>query len=72
MNNRSAYKSLYGEGPLAKDNYKVSPAYFKTLCGILKPNAASHIEKWLSINDQEEFTKRIITTLREVFTVIKF
>jgi hypothetical protein len=71
MNNRSAYGNTFGEGPLSKDDYKVSPAYFKTLCGMLRPEAAQYIEKWLKINDQEEFAKRIITTLRELFTVVK-
>jgi hypothetical protein len=51
MNNRSAYGSQFGVGPLSKDDYKVSPAYFKTLCSLLKSEAAGYIEKWLKIND---------------------
>lgn len=71
LNSRTSYSQQFGEGPKAKDEYKVTPAYFKTLCSILNPTPAGYLDAWLKINDQEEFTKRIVTTLREVFTVVK-
>lgn len=32
---------------------------------------ASYVQNFLRINDEEEFQRRIIRTLREIFTVLK-
>ena len=29
------------------------------------------LEKWLAINDQDEFTRRIFSTIRNIYTVIR-
>jgi hypothetical protein len=73
MNNKSAYGSIFGAGPKKADDYKVTPAAFKQMAGVFKEPQVGYLNTWLTtgINDQEEFTKRIVTTLREIFTVLK-
>ena len=39
--------------------------------GVLRPENIGYVQSFLKINDQEEFQKRIFTTIREMFTVIK-
>jgi hypothetical protein len=36
----------------------------------LKPNVIATIERWLGINDQEEFTQKIYCTLRDIYTFL--
>jgi len=38
---------------------------------ILKADIVAILSKWLTINDQDEFTGRIYFTVREMYTVIK-
>ena len=46
---------------------------FKTLeiSKYIQPSAAAYIEKWLSINDQDEFIKTIFFTIREIHSVVR-
>jgi len=37
----------------------------------VQPTVAQYIEKWISINNQDEFTKRIYFTIREINTMVK-
>ena len=71
---KSAYNTTFGDRPkeaasvFQKGNV---PAVYKQLSSILKPQIAGYVEKWLGINNQEEFSKRIMATLREMYTVIR-
>jgi len=38
---------------------------------ILKPEITQILEKWIAINDQDEFTRRIFISLREIYTSVK-
>lgn len=38
---------------------------------VLKPQVREILSRWLTINDQEKFTTRIFSTVREMFTVVK-
>lgn len=37
----------------------------------IQPEKAQYIEKWVKINDQDEYTKRIYFTIREINTIVK-
>lgn len=37
---------------------------------MFKQHVVQTIERWLAINDQEEFTRRVFVTTREIFTII--
>jgi hypothetical protein len=37
----------------------------------IQPMAAQYIEKWISLNNQDEFTKRIYFTIREIHTIVR-
>ena len=37
----------------------------------LRPEVIEILEKWIKINDQDEFTRRIFFTLRELYTIIR-
>lgn len=41
------------------------------IANILKPHVAQCVERWLSINDVEEFTRRIYFTVREMYTIVR-
>jgi hypothetical protein len=46
---------------------------FKTLeiSKYVQPAAAAYIEKWLGINDSDEFIKKIFFTLRDIHSVVR-
>lgn len=41
------------------------------ISSILKSHVTSYLDKWLSINDQEDYTGDIYFTIRALYTVIK-
>lgn len=50
---------------------KQKPLSELPISSTLKPEITSILEKWIGINDQDEFTRRIFFTLREMFTIVK-
>jgi hypothetical protein len=37
----------------------------------IQPNAATYIEKWITLNNQDEFTKRIYFTIRDMHSIVR-
>jgi len=74
MTNSTQYASFFGSKPPDAGDYEILK-YKKfsqlKISSILKPHVVSTIERWLGINDQEEFTRRVYTTVRDLFTAIK-
>ena len=74
MTNQTSYRLQFGEPPKAAEDYVILKSKrLKDLeiCQYMTPNALQYLDKWININDQDEFTKRIYFTLREIYTVIR-
>jgi hypothetical protein len=74
MNNRTSYNTQFGDRPKGSEDYLACKyKLFRTLdiSNYIQPQAAAFIEKWLTINDQEEFTKRIFFTIRDMHTIVR-
>ena len=41
------------------------------ISSILKPRVINCIERWLSLNDVSEFTRRIFVVIREIYTILR-
>jgi hypothetical protein len=50
---------------------KYKPLSELPISSTLKPEITNILEKWIGINDQDEFTRRIFFTLREIYTIVK-
>jgi hypothetical protein len=74
LTNVSQYATFFGSRPKMSHDYEILK-YKKfsqlRIASILKPHVIQTIERWLAINDQEEFTKRIYYTVRDVFTIVR-
>lgn len=74
LTNVSQYATFFGGKPKMSHDYEIL-RYKKfsqlRISSILKPHVVSTIERWLQVNDQDEFTKRIYYTVRDVFTIIR-
>lgn len=74
MYNKSSYNSQFGDRPKGAEDYVIMKyKKFRTLeiSQYIQPVAAQYIEKWLTINDQDEFIKRIFFTIRDLHTVVR-
>jgi hypothetical protein len=74
QNTKTAYCWQFGERPKAAEDFmivKQKPLSELPISSPLKPEITSILEKWIGINDQDEFTRRIFFTLREMFTIVK-
>ena len=74
MTNTTHYAQSYGQKPKALEDYEIlKHRKFSEMqiSSILKPHITQYIEKWLALNDQEEFTGRIYFTVRELYTVLR-
>ena len=74
MTNTTQYANQFGAKPAELKDHKVLDKKSFAKLGIsqvLKPNIVQMLSRWLTINDQEKFTERIFTTVREMYTVVK-
>ena len=74
MTNTTQYAKQFGAKPAELKDHKVLDKRTFSKLGIsqvLKPNITQMLSRWLTINDQEKFTERIFTTVREMYTVVK-
>ena len=74
MNYRSTYNGVYGDKPKTEDDFIcLKKKKFRDLAysQFFTKEATQYIEKWLEINDAEEFLKRIFIAIRDMHTVIK-
>ena len=74
MNHTTQYNSRFGERPKPNQDFNVlnqKPFVRQQIAQVLKPDIATMLSRWLTINDQDKFTGRIFYTVREMFTVVK-
>lgn len=74
MTNQTSYRTQFGEPPKAAEDYvilKQKKLRDLEISKYMKESTKNYIEQWLKINDQDEFTKRIYFTLREIYTVVR-
>jgi len=74
MNYKSTYNNIYGDKPKLEEDYIIlKQKKFKDIpySQFFTAEATQYIERWLEINDQEEFLKRIFIAIRDMHTVIK-
>jgi hypothetical protein len=74
MNNTTHYATSYGMSPQKQAdseilNYK--GFHQLSIVQILKPEVLRVLDHWLKINDVDEFKRRIYTTIRDMYTIIK-
>ena len=73
MTQKTSYRCQFGEPPKAAEDYMIMKRKnFRSLeiSTYLQETPARFIEKWIQINDQDEFTKRIYFTIREIHTIV--
>jgi hypothetical protein len=74
MNYKSTYNKIYGDKPAIEDDFiclkqkKFSQVVYSQY---FTRQAVQFIERWLEINDSEEFLKRVFIAIRDMYTVIK-
>ena len=74
MNYKSTYNNIYGDKPKLEEDYIIlKQKKFKDIAysQYFTPEASQYLEKWLEINDQQEFLKTIFIAIRDMHTVIK-
>lgn len=74
INTQTSYRNQFGEPPKAAEDYvviKQKPFRQLDISSYVMPLPAEFIEKWIKINNQDEFTKRIYFTIREIHTIVK-
>lgn len=71
VNSVSSYAQNYGQyhEDTSADRYKNLAQHASS--SVLKPEVRDMLERWLAANAVDEFTTRIITTLRELYTAAK-
>lgn len=70
----SSYRDSFGDPPKAAEDFVVMrQKKFSNLeiSKFILPHAINYIEKWINMNNKDEFIKRVYFTLREVHTIIK-
>jgi hypothetical protein len=73
MTQKTSYRTQFGEPPKAAEDYVImKQKKFRSLeiSKYIQDIPARFIEKWISINDQDEYTKRIYFTIREIHTIV--
>ena len=74
MTNVTNYSTNFGIRSKAADDYEIL-RYKKfsqvRIASILKPEVSATIDRWLQINDDEIYAKRIYFTVRDIFTFLK-
>ena len=73
MTQKTSYRCQFGEPPKAAEDYTIMKRKnFRSLdiSKYIQEIPARFIEKWIQINDQDEFTKRIYFTVREIHTIV--
>ena len=74
MQYKSSYSNQFGEPPKAAEDFM---ALKKTKFGqqdismYIQPLGKQFIEKWLSLNSDNDFIKKIYFTTREIYTIIR-
>jgi len=74
MTQKTSYCSQFGEPPKAAEDYvilKQKPFKSLEISEYIQDNVVNFIDKWVRINDQDEFTKRIYFTIREIHTIVR-
>lgn len=74
MTNVTNYSTNFGLRSKAADDYEIL-RYKKfsqiRIATILRPDVNATIDRWLQINDDEIYAKRIYFTVRDIFTFLK-
>ncbi len=74
MQTTTTYSNTFGARPKAKEDYdilKYKSFADLTMCSILKPHVLAYLDRWLKINDQNEFKGRIFFTVRDMYTIVR-
>jgi len=74
MNNTTAYRKEFGNEVSRGTDFKVlrdKQLSKLAIAQVLKPAIREMLTRWLKMNDQDKFTIRIFTTVREMYTVVK-
>lgn len=74
MTNVTNYSTNFGLRSKAADDYEIL-RYKKfsqiKIATILRPDVNATIDRWLQINDDETYAKRIYFTVRDIYTFLK-
>jgi hypothetical protein len=68
------YSTFFGSKPKEAQDFEIlKHKKFSKLpiATVLKPNVVNTVERWLGINDQDEFTRRVYATVRDIYTAVK-
>lgn len=74
MTNVTNYSTNFGLRSKANDDYEILRyKKFSTIriASILKSDVNATIDRWLQINDDESYARRIYVTVRDIFTFLK-
>lgn len=74
MTLKTSYYSQFGEPPKATEDFVVlKQKKFGALdiSKFINPEAVKYVEKWMTINDYDDFIKRLFFTTREINTIIR-
>jgi hypothetical protein len=71
---KSSYNRQFGERPKEEEAFHIiKKKKFSELdfAAILKSEPLRIIEKWVGVDNEEEFTARVFFTLREMYTIVR-
>jgi hypothetical protein len=71
---KSSYNLTFGTKPKNLDTsliHKQKKLSELDFASILKPEPLGVLEAWLSLNNEQEFIDRVLSTLREMYTVVR-